>query len=104
MQHGNIPDGTSIHSYTSAVQARLAGLAGRPGLVVEDLSRGQEAMPIPVFNETGNGVGLQQDFVYIPDYVFAPGVQDQVCPGEGSGCRRGLLEDSQAMVHYCRAA
>ena len=70
---------------------RLDSLQGRPGLLVADISGGAEPnTPIPLFNELlggggdgeGDGCvpqkGLDPGFKYVADYVYAPGVQQQV--------------------------
>ena len=59
-------------------QLRSASLEKRAGLLTSDLSNGLERVPIPVFNETGNRVGLPQGLRYVNDYVFAEGVEELV--------------------------
>ncbi len=52
-------------------------MEGRPGLIVEDVSRGAEAVAIPLFNELdGRGLGDDQ-FEYVAEYVFAPGAEER---------------------------
>ena len=75
---------------------RLDSLQGRPGLLVADISGGAEPnTPIPLFDELlggegdggGHQPGLDPGFKYVADYVYAPGVQQQVTEGSGGwGC------------------
>ncbi|GAX86036.1 hypothetical protein CEUSTIGMA_g13451.t1 [Chlamydomonas eustigma] len=52
----------------------LESLKGRPGLLIQDISRGVEPrVPVPVFNEV-NALVMDPDFEYISDYVWADGL------------------------------
>ena len=48
----------SLERQRAARAARAEALAARPGLLVADLSDGQETVAVPVFNETGDGATL----------------------------------------------
>eukprot|EP00798_Chlamydomonas_sp_ICE-L_P013694 gene13694-19586_t len=86
--------------------ARISALSQRKGLLLPDLSFGKERVPIPLFNETGNGQGPPEGVDYIADYQFAPGVEEltyvpdyQFAPGVEELVEDVLKEQSDAFVN-----
>lgn len=64
----------SLVRYLCPLQARLREIRSLEGLLLEDLSGGQERLPIPVIN-TVNDRTLPTDLTYIKDYTWAPYVE-----------------------------
>jgi len=59
--------------------AFLKKIRRRQGLVCEDITEGQEAWPIPVFNETDDGIVSVPNFEYVVESAPATKAADELC-------------------------